>query len=78
MTTEANAHLTIDSHRASILHFALSSAIETTTQQLKLKSSLPFVEAIAIQISAYKAEREKLEQAFPRLKADEKTAEAAA
>lgn len=66
--------VTIDSHQASILHFALSAAIDLTTAQLKLKSSLPFADAIALQISAYRAEREKLEAVFPRLKPAEAAA----
>jgi hypothetical protein len=67
MTSENNA-LVIDSHRASILHFALTAAIETTQAQLKLKGAQPFADAIALQISAYRAERSKLEEAFPILK----------
>lgn len=66
--------VTIDSHQASILHFALTAAIERTTDQIKLKSSQPFADAIALQISAYRAEREKLEAAFPRLKPAEAAA----
>lgn len=64
-----NQHVTIDSHQASVLHFALTAAIDATEKQIKLASARPFADAIALQISAYKAEREKLEAAFPRLAA---------
>jgi hypothetical protein len=78
MTNEANNTIVIDSHRASILHFALTSAIESTTEQIKLKSSAPFAAGIALLISSYKSEREKLEAAFPRLKPEQPRAEDAA
>jgi len=59
--------VTINSHQASILHFALTAAIDATEKQIKLASARPFADAIALQISAYRSEREKLEAAFPRL-----------
>jgi hypothetical protein len=59
--------ITINSQQASLMHLAISAAIRETTDQLKLKSSQPFAVALALQISAYKAEQEKLEAAFPRL-----------
>jgi hypothetical protein len=58
----------IDSHRAALLHFAVTSAIETQMDAIKLKGALPFAQSIALMISALKAEQEKLEVAFPRLK----------
>lgn len=60
--------MNIDSHQASLFHFALTAAIEAAQAQIRLKSAAPFVEAIALQISAYKAEQAKLEAAFPVLK----------
>lgn len=65
--TQPATTVTIDGHQAAILHFALTAAIERMTDQLKLKGAQPFADAIAWQISAYRAEREKLEAAFPRL-----------
>ena len=68
MTTTMPPLVTIDSHQAAVLHFALGLALESQHAQIKLRGAAPFVQSIALMISACKAEQEKLETAFPRLK----------
>jgi hypothetical protein len=64
--------LSINSWNAALYYCALDKAIAATDALLKLKSSAPFVTALAIERSAYKAELEKIGDLFPHLK-DEAT-----
>lgn len=58
---------TIDYPTATVFYLALGKAIAATEELLKRKSAAMFADALALELSAYKAEREKLAKAFPKL-----------
>lgn len=59
--------ITITGAQAQILYSALSTAIIVTRARLNLKSAELFRDAIALQLSAYEAEKWALAKAFPKL-----------
>jgi hypothetical protein len=61
------ASVTINAVSAAVIHSALNTAILVTTERMKLKSAEPYRMAIALQIEAYKSERDALAHAFPTL-----------
>jgi hypothetical protein len=53
--------------QAQLCYDALATAVAVTEQRMALKSAEPFRNALALQISSYKAEMMRLATAFPEL-----------
>jgi hypothetical protein len=60
--------ITVNGQQAALLYSALVAAIAVAETRMKLKSAEDFKDAIAFQISAYKAEAIRLAMAFPELR----------
>ena len=68
-TEPVNSPVTISGSQAAILHSALTLAVESTRDSLKLKSSERFAASIKGQLAAYEAEKARLAASFPELAA---------
>ena len=60
--------ISINGQQAAILHAALGQAIESTREQMRLKSAAPFRSALSIQLSGYETERTRIAETFPELR----------
>jgi hypothetical protein len=66
MTTTTT--ITISDYNCALYYMALGKAIIATEALLKRKSAAMFSDALALELSAYKAEQARIAETFPRLK----------